>query len=55
MLEKEFKFYEKNKTEIHDKYLGKQVVIIRDQIIGSYNDIDEAYQEAIKPTRLALL
>jgi hypothetical protein len=48
MLEKEFEFYENNKSEIREKYLGKQIVIVGDRIIGVYNDIDEAYEETIK-------
>ena len=48
MLEKEFEFYETNKTEIREKYLGKQVVIVGEKIIGAYDDVDEAYQETIK-------
>jgi hypothetical protein len=28
MLEKEFEFYENNKSKIREKYLGKQVVIV---------------------------
>ena len=48
MLEKEFEFYENNKAGIREKYLGKRIVIIGNEIIGAFNDIDEAYQEAIK-------
>jgi hypothetical protein len=48
MLEKEFEFYENNKSEIRERHLGKQIVIVGDQIIGVYNDIDKAYQETIK-------
>ena len=48
MLEKEFEYYEKNKSTIREKYLGKQVVIVGDKIIGAYDDVDEAYQETIK-------
>ena len=48
MLEKEFEFYEKNRPSIREKYLGKQIIIVGDKIIGAYDDIDEAYQEAIK-------
>jgi hypothetical protein len=48
MLEKEFQFYEANKTAIREKYLGKQVVIVGDRIIASYDDMDEAYQETVK-------
>ena len=48
MLEREFEFYENNKSEIREKYLGKRVVIVGEQIIGAYNNLDEAYQETIK-------
>jgi len=48
MLEKEFEFYENNKSAIREKYLGKQVVIVGEKIIGAYDDIDEAYQETIQ-------
>jgi hypothetical protein len=37
-----------DKSEIREKHLGKQVVIVGDQIIGAYDDIDKAYQETIK-------
>lgn len=48
MLEREFEFYENNKTEIRERYLGKQIVIVGNEIVGAYDDIDEAYQEAIR-------
>ncbi|MCL2793107.1 MAG: hypothetical protein FWD87_08435 [Spirochaetaceae bacterium] len=48
MLEREFEFYENNKAEIREKYLGKRIVIVGEQIIAAYDDIDEAYQETIK-------
>jgi hypothetical protein len=48
MLEREFEYYEKNKSAIRDKHLGKQIVIVGERIIGIYDDIDEAYQETIK-------
>jgi hypothetical protein len=48
MLEKEFEFYENNKTAIREKYLGKRIVIIGNEIVGAYDDIDKAYQETIK-------
>jgi hypothetical protein len=48
MLEREFQFYETNKTSIREKYLGKHIVIVGDQIIASYDDVDKAYQETIK-------
>ena len=48
MLEREFEFYENNKIEIRKKYLGKQIVIVGNEIIGVYDDLDEAYEETIK-------
>ena len=48
MLEREFEFYENNKTEIREKFLGKRIVIIGEQIIAAYDDMEEAYQETIK-------
>lgn len=48
MLEREFEFYENNKTEIREKYLGKRIVIIGEEIIASYDNMEEAYQETVK-------
>ena len=48
MLEIEFEFYENNKTEIREKYLGKRIVIIGEEIIASYDNMEEAYQETVK-------
>jgi hypothetical protein len=54
MLEKEFEFYENNKSEIRERHLGKKIVIVGDQIIGVYDDIDKAYQETLKTCTYAL-
>ena len=48
MLEREFEFYESNKSEIREKYIGKRIVIVGEQIIAAYDDMEEAYQETIK-------
>jgi uncharacterized protein YtpQ (UPF0354 family) len=48
MLEREFEFYENNKSEIREKYIGKRIVIIGEQIIAAYDNMEEAYQETIK-------
>jgi hypothetical protein len=48
MLEREFEFYESNKSEIRKKYIGKRIVIVGEQIIAAYDDMEEAYQETIK-------
>jgi hypothetical protein len=52
MLEREFEFYENNKSEIRQKYLGKRIVIVGEQIIAAYDDFDEAYQETVKTYEL---
>jgi hypothetical protein len=47
-LEREFEFYQKNMMEIREKYLGKELVIVGEQIIAAYDDIEEAYMETVK-------
>ena len=47
-LEREFDYYQKNMMEIREKYLGKEVVIVGEQIIAAYDDFEEAYMETIK-------
>ena len=44
-LEREFEYYQKNMKEIREKYLGKRVVIVGDQIIAAYDGIEEAYTD----------
>jgi hypothetical protein len=48
MLEREFEYYQNNMTEIREKYLGKRVVIVGDQIIAAYDDFEEALFETSK-------
>jgi hypothetical protein len=52
MLEKEQAFYEAHRNEIRAKYVGKEVVLTADRIIGAYEDVGEAYDEAIKAAEL---
>jgi len=47
-LEREFEYYQKNMAEIREKYLGKEVVIVGEQIIAVYDDFEEAYMETVK-------
>ncbi|WP_461255430.1 DUF5678 domain-containing protein [Treponema sp. R80B11-R83G3] len=47
-LEREFDYYQKNMTEIREKYLGKEIVIVGDQIIAAYDNLEEAYTETVK-------
>jgi phage regulator Rha-like protein len=48
MLEREFEYYQKNMMEIREKYLGKRVVIVGEQIIAAYDDLEEAFMETAK-------
>jgi hypothetical protein len=41
-LEREFDYYQKNMTEIREKYLGKEVVIVGEQIIAAYDDYEKS-------------
>jgi hypothetical protein len=50
MLENEQKFYEAHRDELRQKYLGKRVVIVGDQILGIYNSDREAI-DATTPVR----
>jgi len=50
-LEREFEYYQKNMAEIREKYLGKEVVIVGEQIIAAYDGIEEAYTETVKTYR----
>ena len=33
---------------IREKYLGKEVVIVGEQIIAAYDNVEEAYMETVK-------
>lgn len=48
MFEVENKYYNDNREVIREKYLGKSIAIVKDTIIGVYNDIGEAYKETLK-------
>ena len=47
-LEREFEYYQKNMTEIREKYLGKEVVIVGDKVVAAYDNLEEAYMETVK-------
>ena len=42
MLEKEFQFYLAHQKELLVKYEGKFIVIIGDEVVGSYDSFEEA-------------
>jgi hypothetical protein len=48
MFERENAFYEANRKQLRQKYLGKEIVIIGDEIIGVYDDLDTAVDETEK-------
>jgi hypothetical protein len=48
MLEKEQAFYEAHRDELRAKYAGKRVVIVENQVLGSYNTDGEAWDETVK-------
>jgi hypothetical protein len=52
LFEQALAFYVTNKSVIREKYLGKQVVISGDRILGAYDDVVKVYQEAIKTVPL---
>jgi hypothetical protein len=52
LFEQALVFYTTNKQVIREKYLGKQVVISGDKILGVYDDVGKAYQETIKTAPL---
>jgi hypothetical protein len=48
MFEQESAFYEKNKNMLREKYLGKELVIVGNEIIGVYDDLDTAVDQTAK-------
>jgi hypothetical protein len=48
MYEREEAFYLANKPEFREKYHGKHIVIIGEEVVGVYNDAGTAYHETIK-------
>jgi hypothetical protein len=48
VFEQEKAFCEAHREELREKYPGKHLLIVGDQIIGFYDEVGEAYQEAIK-------
>lgn len=47
-LEREYNFYKKNMFAIREKYLGKRVVIVGEEIIATYDNFEDAYMETAK-------
>ena len=48
MFEKELQYYNTNRTQLRKKFHGKHIVIVGEQVIGTYNDAGTAYCETVK-------
>jgi hypothetical protein len=48
MYEREIAFYDTNRENLRKNYLGKNLVIVGDEIIGVYDDWDTAVIETKK-------
>ncbi|MEH0154033.1 DUF5678 domain-containing protein [Limibacter armeniacum] len=46
MLEKEFQFYLNNQKELVEKFEGKHIVIIGEEVIGVYDTEEDAFNDA---------
>jgi hypothetical protein len=47
MFERENAFYEANRQVLREIYLGKELVIADDEIIGVYDDLDDAIDKTV--------
>ncbi|GHV71507.1 hypothetical protein AGMMS49928_23600 [Spirochaetia bacterium] len=48
MLEKEQAFYEAHREELRMKYAGKRIVIVDNNILGTYDTDGDAWDETVK-------
>ncbi|MCX6258706.1 MAG: hypothetical protein NTW49_12540 [Bacteroidia bacterium] len=48
MLEKEFKYYVDHQDMLVEKYKGKHLVIIGENIVGVFSTFDEALYDSMK-------
>ncbi|MCK4312601.1 MAG: hypothetical protein KAW88_07690 [Candidatus Cloacimonetes bacterium] len=48
MLEREYDFYIKNLSALLKKYKGKYIVIVGEEVVGSYDTEIDAYTNSIK-------
>jgi hypothetical protein len=48
MYEQENAFYSANRDRFRQKYLGKELVIVGNELIGVYDDLDTAIDETLK-------
>jgi hypothetical protein len=48
MFEQEKAFCESHKDELRRNYPGKRLIIVGDRVIGAYDNVSDAYEEALK-------
>ena len=48
MFERENEFYEENKDSLRKQYLGKEVVIVEDEVVAASDDVGTAIRETVK-------
>jgi len=48
MFERELQYYNSNKEQLREKYLGKHIVIADDEVIGVFDDAGTAYTDTSK-------
>ncbi len=48
MLDQEFKYYLDHKNDLVKTYLGKHIVIRGEEVIGVYDNFQEAYYSSLK-------
>jgi hypothetical protein len=51
-LEKAFDYYKRHQAELVSKYAGRFIVIVNDEVIGSYETEADAITSALKEYRL---
>jgi hypothetical protein len=52
MLEKEFHYYLDHQDELVKRYNNRFIVIIKDQVVGDYGSLEQAYIESVKKHKL---
>jgi hypothetical protein len=48
VFEQENQYYEENRDELRTKYIAKHLVISKDRLIGVYESVEQAYDDAMK-------
>lgn len=48
MLDKEFKYYLEHQDELVSHYNGKYIVLIGEQVVGAYDNREDAYYSSME-------